>query len=659
MPDSHMTSTVELIECLTMLTPYDLTETKKRRVGRNLDGGYVLADDMAPISTIYSFGVGDEASFELELAASGRQIYMHDHTVSAPPYHHENFHFREEGIGPIDDAAHGLFTLAYQIERNEHDRSSDMLLKIDIEGTEYDVLPTLSQSVLSKFRQIVMELHWLTRLGDPEFRQRFYATINTINEQFALCHVHANNCCQIAIVDGFPVADVLELTFVRRNSVKIRPSRTIFPTELDCANDFRFPDHLLWFYPFIPNASSPGREFQFRQSLSYARRPFQINPLSNSLQQYLKLNDPERYVLVSEPFAGKTKPHNTRRSLNILYFACHEILEYDDLRILTELGHNVFSIGEFANPENKTNLRQAKKEFFRDGDWQRFVSTGGSLEKHTVQKEFARNFDIAIINHNSERIFENLTALGDMPIVYRSIGQSNTSTESILAKIQDRVHIVRYSNKEVNTPGFCRTDDVIYFGKYLNEFPQWEIGSRAITFHNSYPSRATVSVPSLNDYRKLSEKNNFFDLYGFYNEGVEASRGLVSAEMQMSLFRTAGLYFYVYSVPPSYTLSFVEAMAAGVPILAPSTNFIETTLGDVAKQCCFTAERYEIPDLLNHDTRLIFNSLEEAEEKAKLLLNDDALRLAISENLRLQCKNYFDAEDISARWERVLQSLVK
>lgn len=37
------------------------------------------------------------------------------------------------------------------------------------------------------------------------------------------------------------------------------------------------------------------------------------------------------------------------RSLSVLYFACHETLEFDDLRMLTKAGHKVFSIGSFGD----------------------------------------------------------------------------------------------------------------------------------------------------------------------------------------------------------------------------------------------------------------------------------------------------------------------
>jgi len=43
----------------------------------------------------------------------------------------------------------------------------------------------------------------------------------------------------------------------------------------------------------------------------------------------------------------------------ILYLSCHEILEFDEVSLLHELGHEVFSPGAYVEPANRgdQNLR--------------------------------------------------------------------------------------------------------------------------------------------------------------------------------------------------------------------------------------------------------------------------------------------------------------
>ena len=119
-------------------------------------------------------------------------------------------------------------------------------------GAEFDALVAAGPDLLRSFRQIVLEIHWLHRLADPAYRATFCAAMQCVRRGFQLVHVHANNCCPVVVIDGLPVADVLELTFFRSDLMEERPSSTIYPTTLDYANDQARPDHLLWFFPFLP-----------------------------------------------------------------------------------------------------------------------------------------------------------------------------------------------------------------------------------------------------------------------------------------------------------------------------------------------------------------------------------------------------------------------
>ena len=45
--------------------------------------------------------------------------------------------------------------------------------------------------------------------------------------------------------------------------------------------------------------------------------------------------------------------------MKLLYIGCHEVLEADELRILTELGHDVFSFqGAYMFPEGHPSLKR-------------------------------------------------------------------------------------------------------------------------------------------------------------------------------------------------------------------------------------------------------------------------------------------------------------
>jgi len=128
---------------------------------------------------------------------------------------------------------------------------------MDVEGAEFDALEAGPDDTLDRFEQIVLEVHWLNKLDDLAFRDRFRRVFRRLNSFFTLFHVHANNWDGpngLAIVSGVPVSPHLELSYVRTTSVHRGPSETLYPTALDYPNITDTKEKLLWFYPFLPTS---------------------------------------------------------------------------------------------------------------------------------------------------------------------------------------------------------------------------------------------------------------------------------------------------------------------------------------------------------------------------------------------------------------------
>ena len=358
----------------------------------------------------------------------------------------------------------------------------------------------------------------------------------------------------------------------------------------------------------------------------------------------------------AQAFAQRTQQplvqdNGTIRPINILYFSCHEILEYDDLAMFTSRNHRVFSLGTFTGPGVTSRFRPAQPAFFHPGDWENFVAMGCSNHAKTVTAEFASQFDVVIINHYPHWIEANLNALHGIPILYRSIGQSTAESEAQLRRFQTRLSIIRYSERETSLPGFLPSDGVIYFGKQLPDRPVWNGGSRIVTFHNDYTTRSSISAPDPSEYVWLARQLEM-DFYGAGNDDLPFSRGLADAEQQRQLYADAAAYFYVYSTPPSYTLSFMEALATGAPIVAPSSRFLEQRFGD------FDSARYEVPQLLGNDDRVLYDTIGEALEKLTCLLASPEMGRAISAQNFAMAQQRFDAAKIAAQWEQTLVRLI-
>ncbi len=166
----------------TWTCPHDI-----QRVGRLGDGGkwvcgmslYESKPNVAvtnsksqtrPSTIIYSFGVNDESTFEAEMLARipSAQIHAYDFSVDRigsqiPPSHLARVHFSKLGLGGVDEFAKmpQFFTLQTLMEQNKHTYID--ILKIDIEGAEYEALDAFMDACdktgVMPVGQVMIELH--------------------------------------------------------------------------------------------------------------------------------------------------------------------------------------------------------------------------------------------------------------------------------------------------------------------------------------------------------------------------------------------------------------------------------------------------------------------------------------------------------------------
>lgn len=244
-----------VFEALSLLTPFDLPGERKVRIGEPGDGGYVLVDRMRPSQPVMSFGVGPSTSFETGMAERGHDILMFDHTIEALPAAHPRFTWFREGVAGTSDPEHALFSLAVHMEKLPAGGAAP-ILKMDVEGAEWAVLGAAAPELLTRFEQIVIELHSLNELDAPAFNASAQAALRKLAAHFTLCHVHANNFGSVKVIGGFPVPETLEVTYIRSDLVTPAPSATIYPTPVDTPNYHCWPDHLLWYFPFLPGSEA-------------------------------------------------------------------------------------------------------------------------------------------------------------------------------------------------------------------------------------------------------------------------------------------------------------------------------------------------------------------------------------------------------------------
>lgn len=223
---------MEHIKIIKNLTIPHKTGYKKIRVGEEKDGGYILLEELCNLAEcVVSLGIGDNVEFDLDFVKKfQKHIYMADITTDEPPIENENFSFKREFI---NETNFKNFLNHFNLDNN-----SNMILKMDIEGGEYDTLINLDKKILNKFSQITVEFHEL--LQNPT---NYISLMSYLNAYFFLFHVHANNIGPIQ----YGIPDTIELSFVRKDLVKeIKLETNPCPDpDLDFSNHSTKKDYVL------------------------------------------------------------------------------------------------------------------------------------------------------------------------------------------------------------------------------------------------------------------------------------------------------------------------------------------------------------------------------------------------------------------------------
>ena len=333
--------------------------------------------------------------------------------------------------------------------------------------------------------------------------------------------------------------------------------------------------------------------------------------------------------------------------MKILYFSCHEILEYDEIRIFRHAGHQVYSIGSYTLPGATGHFRHLEPDDFRIQMWNLSHETGCDLSTRTISATFADHFDAFVIMHDFMDYARNRDVLRGRKVFIRTIGQSYHDSEKSYMEFQDEVKIVRYSEKERRLP--ARTDAVIYFGKFMNETKEWCGDKPGLTFHNDFRERSFMGCPNVEDWIEFQRASGC-RLLGDNNETVPGYHGMAMPDEMADLYASAAFYMFCYTIPPSYTLSVIEAMMAGVPIIAPSATLIEKTLSPALQNALWTPERYELPDLLRNGGGFLYDSIAEAAYIAGKISSDKNLMRHVSMQARAMAVKTFCATKAALAW---------
>ena len=202
------------------------------RIGREHDGGYLMLDEFRPGMIAYSFGISDDISWDRAMAERGIACFMYDHTIDSLPEEHKLFHWSREGICGSEHLEH-CRTLESFIKSNGHEGRNDLILKMDVEGAEWDAIAATDSSTLAQFSQIVFELH---DVYSAVLHNKICTVLSKLNETHQPVYVHGNNWADYERAGDLVMPWALEVLYVRKNDHTFRESSHFYPLEQDMPN---------------------------------------------------------------------------------------------------------------------------------------------------------------------------------------------------------------------------------------------------------------------------------------------------------------------------------------------------------------------------------------------------------------------------------------
>jgi hypothetical protein len=195
-----------------LVQPIKLKNCTLERFGEPHDGGYLMcANLLGGAKAGYSYGISGYDQWGCDLARR-QNITVHQYdcfNLTRPVCSGGHTEFHEECIGPSSTVEDGrLFdTLERQFAKNGH-AGLRLVVKMDVEGAEWESLLKAPDRVLRQIDQLSIELHGVRN-------QQFMDTLKRLRQFFYVAHLHFNNFSCRGDLAPFP-AWAYEVLFVNK-----------------------------------------------------------------------------------------------------------------------------------------------------------------------------------------------------------------------------------------------------------------------------------------------------------------------------------------------------------------------------------------------------------------------------------------------------------
>ncbi len=339
-------------------------------------------------------------------------------------------------------------------------------------------------------------------------------------------------------------------------------------------------------------------------------------------------------------------------SRRIVLCLSHSIEEHDQLRLLSEIGHQVVSIGGYIDPAHPHDPKRPALDIPLVPAIKEAVDSIGSEDNLGAAQSLLPDAvldwaDTIIYHHYLDRLYGQWRRVKDWldgdsnrRVIWRTVGQSVEGNELAAQPFRrEGLEILRYSPKERNIPNYAGEDALIRFYKDPEEWCGW-LGTQARVIQITQHLRQRDPYTNWGFWEEATAGLPRAAL-GPGSEVIGGPGELSYDEMQWWL-RNARVYLYTGTQPASYTLGLIEAMMTGIPVVSIGPNYM-----NVFPYGPDLFEGHELAGFFTEDA-------ESATDALQKLLDDPDMAGRWSERQRGAAIELFGIDTIREQWREFL-----
>lgn len=332
--------------------------------------------------------------------------------------------------------------------------------------------------------------------------------------------------------------------------------------------------------------------------------------------------------------------------MKILYLSAHEELEWIEVNLMRELGHEVFTVGFYTFPDNNPMFRQIdpnNEELMQNFKYYHNSFAPGSPTIR-LHPDFVKQFDSVMIVHWVENIQNNWHVIRGKNVIWRSIGLSNSigTHEGVYLRFrQQGMKIARMSPAERKNPYYIGEDALLRAPVDPNTFAGYTGEQETVLTICKWLGRSQQRKDLYESVTNEFDKQRI--LCGKENYSIAYAKSNVDFNELQTLRQRSRCYFSLFSPQASNTFTLVEAAMTGMPII--TTGYITAGF-----------PWYEPPTFIENGVNgLISDDINEVKDGIRMLLNDHSLAKRIGDAGRATMISIYSPDKIKEDWKKFLE----